>query len=376
MVIGILAVALIPRLTNAQERAKDSTRKVKIGQVSNAISVYKEDFWSFPIAPFHITSWSLSTISSISDSLSPYLSTIPTDAGKWVAAKMSVNSCVLTGDSFAYSSNISWSWFAVTALSESKKGNTSNCLWVVDSNNAPFQNQGVLNPGSTASAWGQSDSSKTPWVYYIWDQIMITNWTPEGTYVIRNRNVWASISGTTAASYGCHFQWWNNYCFSAAWTVPTTESLVDASNYWPPINRYNHGIFIISKTTPFDWSNKQNDNIRGDTTSNATARQWPCEVWYHVPSQREWSWLVETRQSIYTTGMTNWNLFRDTLLLPMAGYRAWNGGAISSQSFQGNYWSSTPNWTSASRLSFFTSGILPNSKNTRANGMSVRCFKN
>lgn len=43
VIIGILAGALVPRIMNAQYRANDTVRDVKVGQVSTAIDLYKED---------------------------------------------------------------------------------------------------------------------------------------------------------------------------------------------------------------------------------------------------------------------------------------------------------------------------------------------
>ena len=75
-----------------------------------------------------------STVAMISDKIGSYISTIPTDPGKGVATIANINSCILTGDSFGYYTDTGGSMFAITALMESEKGNTTNCLGVVNSN--------------------------------------------------------------------------------------------------------------------------------------------------------------------------------------------------------------------------------------------------
>ncbi len=42
-IIGILASALIPRLTSLQERARDSKRKVDLRTIYNGLVTYRED---------------------------------------------------------------------------------------------------------------------------------------------------------------------------------------------------------------------------------------------------------------------------------------------------------------------------------------------
>jgi len=42
----------------------------------------------------------------------------------------------------------------------------------------------------------------------------------------------------------------------------------------------------------------------------------------------------------------------------------------------GNYWSSSPDGTQGDNMNFSIAAINPNYSNNRANGLSVRCFKN
>ena len=49
---------------------------------------------------------------------------------------------------------------------------------------------------------------------------------------------------------------------------------------------------------------------------------------------------------------------------------------MNNQGTNGNYWSSSPNGTNGYNLNFNSTAINPSNNNNRANGFSVRCFKN
>jgi len=72
VIIGILASALIPRLTWAQARARDAARQWNLTQLATALNVYFSDNWSYP------DGWLC--VSDLRDDLIPnYIKTIPTD---------------------------------------------------------------------------------------------------------------------------------------------------------------------------------------------------------------------------------------------------------------------------------------------------------
>ena len=48
VIIGILAAALIPRLTGIQGRARDTARKADLQQIGTALATYKLDVASYP----------------------------------------------------------------------------------------------------------------------------------------------------------------------------------------------------------------------------------------------------------------------------------------------------------------------------------------
>ena len=50
VIIGILAAALIPRLTGIQGRARDTARKADLNQISTSLSTYNLDNNNYPVA--------------------------------------------------------------------------------------------------------------------------------------------------------------------------------------------------------------------------------------------------------------------------------------------------------------------------------------
>jgi general secretion pathway protein G len=50
VIIGILAAALIPRLSSARGRANDTARKADLQQVASALVAYQIDHGAFPAA--------------------------------------------------------------------------------------------------------------------------------------------------------------------------------------------------------------------------------------------------------------------------------------------------------------------------------------
>ena len=72
VIIGILAAALIPRLSSARGRANDVARKADLSQVAAALVAYQIDHGSFPT-----NDWSLVNIKD--ELIKAWMSSIPTD---------------------------------------------------------------------------------------------------------------------------------------------------------------------------------------------------------------------------------------------------------------------------------------------------------
>ena len=100
--------------------------------------------------------------------------------------------------------------------------------------------------------------------------------------------------------------------------------------------------------------------------------------WYNSKNPNSTPQSLTTLNSIDGTQA---QLFHDDFKLPWAGDRGYYNGNISRQESDGLYWSSTPTADSVAFLgavlisrSYFV-GITNGSNTFRANGSSVRCFK-
>ncbi len=394
VIIGILAVALIPRLVGAKERASDSARIVKVSQISSAVELYaQEKGTTYPLAPLTTTGTSIAR-QDITDAISPYLTTIPTDPGKWTVAIDSPPSNIqVTGDSFAYWTNTGWTVYAITALMESKKGNTTNATQLIDSDKqGAYQKVGKwLTTNIVVAGWWAEPAEA--WIYHIWDTIVVKS--GEIRYVIADKNAGIGVvAGTWTASYGDHYQRGNNHWFPsvpALYEPKTNVETVDTSTY-SRSNPYDNNIWRYDDMSYFgnsryDWSTDQNDDLRWGITQTNIARKWPCGDWYHVPTYDDWMWLVDLRASLKGETITYSepgykefsvpDAFGTDLLLPKAGGRDYgSAGSVGDQGDYGLYWSSTPNGTDAYHLTFDSSRVSAYFDYYRAYGFSVRCFEN
>ena len=276
--------------------------------------------------------------------------------------------------------------------------------------------------------WWYSDSSFTPdsqvrtwdtvlaWthLYAKWESSEwcteaqdITICNPENSsecLTIMDRNLWACVAGTGEESYGNYYQWWNNYGFHySLWNnVPVetvwltwddsynnnwylSESWINVlADVWSGGRHYN-GVWW--------WAGDNESNWRWVLLNNPTERQWPCPLYYHVPSIGEWWLLVKYWKDTYATGVTlsgSNNLynfsdgaaianFQTYFKLPFAGSREYSDAHLNLQGSYGDYWSSSPN---GSRYTYNFAMDEPLSYvntigyRSRAFGFSVRCFKN
>ena len=280
---------------------------------------------------------------------------------------------------------------------------------------------------SIITVWWFSFAQESDWIEHDVDAWTVTVYSADGSYgiVIQDKNLWATeVWGWTWAStwsYGCYYQWWNNYCFpsdpNATITISSTK--VDASDYWPE-NPYSSGTFIkrpanYNKRTS-DWSSVRNDNLRWWTWDNEdnwwglesnnpiTGRQWPCPEWWHVPSVWEidefvvmWynhkynadlpAWALINSDTLQEEGINVAADFSNDIFMPFASIRWWDDWTLPTYYYNiaGQFWSSTPFSGMWHTLSFTLrngkSGLIKNAAyladdNYRSTAMSVRCFKN
>ncbi|WP_445718188.1 hypothetical protein, partial [Flavobacterium sp.] len=176
-----------------------------------------------------------------------------------------------------------------------------------------------------------------------------------------DRNLGASqvaTSSTDAAAYGDLYQWGRAADGHESRTSSTTSTL--ATSDTP-----GHGNFITNGSSPYDWRNPQNDNLwQGVSGTNN-----PCPSGYRLPTEAEW----EAERTSWSSN-NEAGAFASPLKLPVAGYRNYSNGTLTSVGSYGYYWSSTVFGTYASFLYFFSSDAYMFSY-YRANGFSVRCLK-
>ena len=203
VIIGILAAAFIPKLNWIQARVRDTARTSDLRNISIAIQSYKVDNWTYPTASYlasvsHrnvlsemiVSSVFAQTVGSSLDtltwSLSSYLKSIPNDpSGKGVKSAQWTNNCIEKWSSYAYASN--GSWYAITAKSESRKGNASSCGDTIDRvDNGWYKKEGEWLTSQTRIDLNYPDPSKwTPTYNFTFNNGQITAYSwPLATNII------------------------------------------------------------------------------------------------------------------------------------------------------------------------------------------------
>jgi prepilin-type N-terminal cleavage/methylation domain-containing protein len=261
-----------------------------------------------------------------------------------------------------------------TSVSQSWVKDASNCWFTCNTNYSWTNCETYVDPAYIACTWiwQIKTATTTYWTCNAAD-IVVCAWT-NTWYTLAACNVWTSIAWTWFSSYWYYFQWWNNW-WTPSWAITPNSTRVDASLYWPWTANwyYNNTTFIwwTSLPSPYDWTNPQNNNLWGDTIKTSIARQWPCIIGYHIPSQIEWQALVNA----WWWGSSNWTNMMNTLKLPMAGSRNMDTGNMNVQSTYGYYWLSSISGTSGGSLTFYSTYIGLGG-NLRPWGYSLRCIKN
>ena len=230
-------------------------------------------------------------------------------------------------------------------VSNSKSCSILNGAWEQTWNESSYWSCNVISCNTWyENKWGSTScslvviTSQYPWCntpdITLWDKI----WSA--------CNVWSSIAGFWIESYGSYYQWGRN----DTWFTITTES------------------------SPYDWQ-QANGNAWGDTTDTNVARQWPCAVGYHIPTQTEWMRAIEYSWWKYNTLV-------NTLKLSSAWWRGYDNAEYYWQGWSGFYWSSSPDlklpksyYMNIYTWNWSITGDFKNSS-FRAVGYSVRCVKN
>lgn len=173
-----------------------------------------------------------------------------------------------------------------------------------------------------------------------------------------DRNLGASRVATgprDSEAYGDLYQWGRPTDGHEKRTSSTTDIL--SSTDVP-----GHGEFILTKTSPYDWRDPQNDNLwQGVSGINN-----PCPPGFRLPTDSEW----ETERSSWISNDSA-GAFASPLKLVVGGYRSGVDGTVSNSDTIGVYWSSAVGGTFGLSLAFDgDAGIW---SDFRARGFSVRC---
>ena len=100
---------------------------------------------------------------------------------------------------------------------------------------------------------------------------------------VMDRNLWAGTNDISSSeSYWYYYQWWNNYWFTTGCLDNVVSIDVDTSNYtyWTYYNK--------SFNKKWKWS----ADLWWDVTNTLIARQWPCPVWWHIPTKSDWDSMI------------------------------------------------------------------------------------
>lgn len=188
----------------------------------------------------------------------------------------------------------------------------------------------------------------------------VTNPTTGKTWMDRNLGAsQVATSSTDAAAYGDLYQWGRRADGHQCRTSPTTATLSST-------DQTNHGSFIISNNSPFDWRNPINSNLwQGVNGINN-----PCPIGYRLPSDNELNIERLSWDSNNSLGA-----FNSILKLPKGGTRFYLGTVELVGQF-GEYWSSTINTNNSNQLRFDNDNPAEIITNLRGIGNSVRCIKN
>jgi uncharacterized protein (TIGR02145 family) len=131
--------------------------------------------------------------------------------------------------------------------------------------------------------------------------------------------------------------------------------------------------------------------IAGWNTTNSANGDWsdktkmasdPCPAGYRIPTEAQWKGVItsNTRTPIGTweDAATNYSFgmkFGNKLVLPAAGYRRYNDGALVNRGSSGLYWSSREHSSFSAWHLIFSNNDAGTSNQNRTSGHSVRCVE-
>ncbi len=216
-----------------------------------------------------------------------------------------------------------------------------------------------------------TNSSDDSWISCEHDIAVCTwNWT---WYIISSCNIWAtSTDVNNTDSYWMYFQWWRNDWFHYdLWDFPPKTAVLYPEStfisWWIDLSlntTYSGTYIYASSTYQYNWLSKNWES------SDPSWGQWPCPNWYHIPTKDEWVWIFNV-----WWWWSNWDNISNALKIPYAWIRSRNHGALATDWYNAQYWSSTPSFNSALCIIFRSDYVNLDGNSYRAQWHPIRCFK-
>lgn len=244
---------------------------------------------------------------------------------------------------------------------------SKNLWWNLLSINESVKN---LIPDCTSSWQILTSSSSYDWCNA--NNIIVCSWLWTW-YEISSCNIWTTISWTWASSYWYLFQWWRNKSFLNSDTSQQS-TIIDWTEWLNSLTDEFWFVWNTSFVNPYPWSSTDITNNWWHISNTYISRKWPCAEWYHVPSNKEWVWLM-------TAGwwyVWSWNNVMNELKLPKAWFRSWFNWSFGFAGSSWQYWSSTVKDTTtlnAYILRFNTASVKKSWSDFYSWWSSIRCFK-
>jgi len=154
-IIGVLAVALVPRIVGAPAKARDAARKADLQQIATGIELFYDSTGAYPTT----------TGSCIEDmqSLAGYLSSTPDDPQKGASTAPASSECT---DGYTYV--LTSDGFILSALMEKSAAlNTNENIYASTAWSSGTSSAFMTALESTSAACDSTDSSATACMYYV-----------------------------------------------------------------------------------------------------------------------------------------------------------------------------------------------------------------
>lgn len=173
-----------------------------------------------------------------------------------------------------YRSSTSYQSVSGTAYCFLDNGSSINVLWYSECATAltiRLFKDTYIEPDSTWTVLGWTLWSAG--IFYNSDLwvISLTNGSDKNITML-DKNEWATTvynSWDTLSESNCwkYYQRWNYYWFPFTWTLPKTSTTRVDTTWYGWSNPYYSDTFITRSSSPYDWSNPSNNNLRANSSS-------------------------------------------------------------------------------------------------------------